>query len=175
MSLQFSEDAEAEFQDIVQRYPTNRAALLPVLFLAQKEFGWISVVVMDYVAKRLELTPAQVLNTATFYTMYNKQPVGKCHIQVCTTLSCAFRGGYELIEKLEDRLGIRLGETSADGNFTLTEVECLASCGTPPMFQVTDSKGEIEYFENLDDQRLDEVLESLNQKLATLPDPRKMH
>jgi NADH-quinone oxidoreductase E subunit len=175
MSLHFSEVAETSFQDIVGRYPNRRAALLPVLFLAQKEFGWISVAVMDYVAQRLELTPAQVLTTATFYTMYNKQPAGKCHIQVCTTLSCAFRGGYELIEKLEDSLGIRLGETSADGNFTLSEVECLASCGTPPMFQVSDSSGHIEYFENIDDAKLETILDELNRRVATLPDPRSMH
>ncbi|MEZ4459930.1 MAG: NAD(P)H-dependent oxidoreductase subunit E [bacterium] len=131
---------------------------------------------MDYVAARLELPPSKVLTTATFYTMYNKQPVGRCHIQVCTTLSCAFRGGPELIEKLEDRLGIRLGETTPDGHFTLSEVECLASCGSPPMFQVTDSRGDIEYFENIDsDAKVDALLAQLNERVKTLPDPRKMH
>lgn len=176
MALQFSEKAEQEFQELLTRYPTKQAAMLPALLLAQAEFGWVSVEVMDFIAGRLDLPPAKVLTTATFYSMYNKQPVGKCHIQVCTTLSCAFRGGYELLEKLEAKLGVRRGETTADGNFTLSEVECLASCGTAPMFQVTDSKGEMEYFESLTtDAKLDAVLEKLNAKLKELPDPREMH
>ncbi len=94
MSLQFSEKGEEKFQEIMGRYPNTMAALLPVLLLAQSEFGWVSVEVMDYLAERLELHPAKVLSTATFYTMVNKQPMGKCHVQVCTTLSCALRGGY---------------------------------------------------------------------------------
>ena len=175
MAVEFSEQAEAEFQELLTRYPNTLAALLPVLFIAQREFGWISVEVMDYVAQRLDVPQTKVLNTATFYTMFNKQPVGKCHVQVCTTLSCALRGGYEILDYLEDTLGIRVGETTADGNYTLTEVECLASCGTAPMFQVTYSDGEIEYFEDLTAERVDEVLKELNKKIAELPDPRKMH
>jgi NADH-quinone oxidoreductase subunit E len=176
MALQFSPQTESEFQELLTHYPTRHAALLPALFLAQKEFGWISVEVMDYLAARLELSPSKVLTTATFYTMYNKAPVGRCHVQVCTTLSCAFRGGYELLEKLEDRLGIRVGETTPDGHYTLSEVECLASCGSAPMFQITDSRGNIEYFENLDtDQKLDALLAKLNERVKSLPDPRKMH
>lgn len=175
MALEFSEATEKKFQDIVSRYPTNLAALLPVLFLAQSEFGWVSVEVMDYVAERLELNPAQVLSTATFYTMYNKQPVGKAHIQVCTTLSCAMCGGYELIEHLEDRLGVRLGETTPDGKYTLAEAECLASCGTAPMFQITFSDGEIEYYENLSAESVDKLLDELNEKLEELPQPSQMH
>lgn len=176
MALQFSEETETKFNELVSRYPNNEAALLPALFLAQAEFGWISVKVMDYLADRLELPPSKVLSTATFYTMYNKQPIGKCHIQVCTTLSCAFRGGYELIEKLEDRLGVRLGETSSDGNWTLTEVECLASCGTAPMFQLTDSRGKIQYYENIDtDEVLDDVLAEIEGRIDDLPLPKEMH
>lgn len=176
MSMQFSEDTEAKFTELLSRYPNTEAALLPALFLAQAEFGWISVKVMDYLADRLELPPSKVLSTATFYTMYNKQPVGKCHVQVCTTLSCAFRGGYELIEKLEDRLEMKLGETTPDGNWTLTEVECLASCGTAPMFQVTDSRGKITYYEDIDtDEALDEVLTELKGQLDELPLPKEMH
>ena len=152
------------------------AVLLPALLLAQSQFGWVSVEVMDYLATRLDLHPAKVLSTATFYTMINKQPVGKCHIQVCTTLSCALRGGYAMLDTLEERLGISTGETDAAGNYTLVEAECLASCGTAPMFQVTFSDGKIEYYENLADPgRLDAVLEELNQKLGTLPAPKSMH
>lgn len=176
MALQFSPESEKQFLELLTRYPTKQAAMLPALLLAQAEFGWISVEVMEFIADRLELPPSKVLTTATFYSMYNKQPVGRCHVQVCTTLSCAFRGGYELIEKLEKRLGIHCGETSADGNWTLSEVECLASCGSAPMFQTTDSKGNMEYFENLTtDAKLDAVLEKLSARVKELPDPRSMH
>jgi NADH-quinone oxidoreductase subunit E len=176
MGLQFSESAEASFQEIRARYPNGLAALLPVLLLAQSDFGWVSVEVMDYVAERLGVPPAKVLSTATFYTMFNKQPLGKCHIQVCTTLSCAVMGGYEVLDHLEEKLGIRTGETTHDGNYTLSEVECLASCGSVPMFQVTYSDGEIEYYENLTTmEKVDQVLSKLNAKLSSLPDPRRMH
>ncbi|MBA2661353.1 MAG: NAD(P)H-dependent oxidoreductase subunit E [Bradymonadaceae bacterium] len=175
MALAFSEKAEVHFKDLVSRYPNTLAALLPALHLAQSEFGWISVEVMDYVARRLELHPTKVLTVATFYSMYNMQPVGKCHVQVCTTLTCALRGGYEILEHLEEVLGVRVGETSADGNYTLSEVECLASCGTAPMFQATFSDGEIEYFENLSAERVDTILADLNKRIATLPNPAEMH
>ena len=176
MAVEFSEQAEAKFKDLTGRYPTNLAALLPVLHLAQKEFGWISVEVMDYVAERLDIERSQVFQTATFYTMYDKQPKGKCHIQVCTTLTCAVEGGYGVIDFFEEALGIKVGETTPDGNFTLSEVECLASCGTAPMFQATYAGGGSEYFENLDsDERLQEVLDELSAKLDKIPDPRTMH
>lgn len=175
MALQFSEETEKQFQELLTRYPTTQAALLPALLLAQSEFGWVSVEVMDYLAERLELNPAQVLSTATFYTMVNKQPIGKAHIQVCTTLSCALCGGYEIIEHLEDRLGVRLGETTSDGKYTLAEAECLASCGTAPMFQITFSDGEIAYYENLSPDSVDELLEELDKKLEELPAPTEMH
>jgi len=175
MSVEFSESAERRLEDLKSRYPTNLAALLPVLMLAQEEFGWISVEVMDYVADRLDVPRSKVFSTATFYTMLNKQPIGKCHIQVCTTFSCALEGGYEILEHLEEQLGIQVGETDPEHNFTLTEVECLASCGTAPMFQVTTSDGNIEYYEDLTTERVDEILEELNEALDELPDPREMH
>ena len=175
MALQFSEETEQKFQELVSRYPNTQAALLPALLLAQSEFGWVSVEVMDYLAERLELNPAQVLSTATFYTMVNKQPIGKAHIQICTTLSCALCGGYEIMEHLEERLGVRAGETTPDGKYTLSEVECLASCGTAPMFQITFSDGEIEYYENLTPDSVDELLEDLEQRLEELPATQGMH
>ena len=175
MALQFSEAAETRFKQIVDRYPNTHAALLPTLLLAQSEFGWVSVEVMDYVAERLEVNTADVLSTATFYTMYNKQPLGKCHIQVCTTLSCALCGGYAILEHLEDRLGIRVGETTPDGKFTLAEAECLASCGTAPMFQLTFADGEIEYHENLSPEDVDALLERLDERLDGLAAPSDMH
>lgn len=175
MGLEFSEETDKKFRQLVTRYPTNRAALLPALLMAQREFGWISVEVMDYVAERLDLEPSKVLSTATFYTMLNKQPIGKCHIQVCTTFTCAMCGGYEILEHLEQRLGIQLGETTSDGNYTLSEVECLASCGTAPMFQITYSDGSIEYHENLTPDRVDEILEDVDSRLDELPQPNQMH
>lgn len=175
MALQFSEENEQKFNDLVSRYPNTQAALLPALLLAQSQFGWVSVEVMDYLAERLELNPAQVLSTATFYTMVNKQPLGKAHIQVCTTLSCALCGGYEIIEHLEERLDVRVGETTSDGKYTLAEAECLASCGTAPMFQITFSDGEIEYYENLSPESVDELIEELDARLEELPAPQEMH
>lgn len=206
--IKFDEKAEAEFRDIVGRYPDDEmgrhAALLPVLTLAQREFGWISVEVMDYVADRLGLpadyvterytvlsqedpeelkrlraryrmTPEKVFTTATFYTMYNKSPVGPCHIQVCTTLSCALCGGYAVLEQIEDELGINAGETTTDGLFTLTEVECLAACGGAPMFQVTWSDGEIEYYEDLTPERVTNLLGEFRRRCESLPVPHEMH
>ncbi len=175
MALQFSDSAEIHFKDLLGRYPNNLAALLPVLHMAQTEFGWISVEVMQFLAEKMEINSAQILSTATFYSMYDKQPRGKCNIEVCTTLSCAIRGGYALIEKLEKELGIKMGETSSDGNFSLKEVECLASCGTAPMAQVCSSDGEITYYENLDGEgALTLMLRQLNEKLESLPDPRTL-
>src|SRR5690554_398184 len=175
MALQFSEEAEAQFQTIVSRYPNTHAALLPSLLLAQAEFGWVSVEVMDYLAARLDLNPAQVLATATFYTMYNKLPIGKAHLQVCNAYTCAVCGGFKLIDRIEERLNIRAGETTADGNYTLSEVECLASCGGAPMLMVTYSDGEIEYFENLDGEKFDAMFAKLDVRVAQLPQPAKMH
>ncbi|AWV89643.1 complex I 24 kDa subunit family protein [Bradymonas sediminis] len=175
MALQFSEEAETKFQTLVSRYPNTHAALLPSLLLAQAEFGWISVEVMDYLAERLALNPAQVLATATFYTMYNKQPVGKAHLQVCTTFTCAVCGGFDLINRIEDRLNIRSGETTADGKYTLSEVECLAACGGAPMLMVTYSDGEIEYFEKLDDAKFDAMFAKLEARVSLLPQPAGMH
>jgi NADH-quinone oxidoreductase E subunit len=146
MTLAFSDSAELRLQEILKRYPPDfqRAALLPTLYLAQEEFGHLSTEAMAYVAQRLGLPEAQVLAVATFYTMYNKRPVGRHHVQVCVSISCAIMGAHHLMHYLERRLGVRVGETSKDGRFTLSEVECLASCGTAPMMQIND-----DYYENL--------------------------
>lgn len=173
MALQFSNNAEEHFNTLLGRYPNNLAALLPVLHLAQKEFGWISVEVMEFLAEKMELHSAQILSTVTFYSMYNKQPGAKISIEVCTTLGCAMRGGYRLIEKLEDELGLKLG--ASDGNFSIKEVECLASCGSAPMAQAVASDGTITYYENLDGEgSLALMLGKLNQKLDVLPDPKSL-
>lgn len=157
MELEFSSEAEERFQAILKRYPNTRAALLPTLFVAQDDFGYLSVGAMEYVAGRLELPPSKVLNVGTFYTMYNKRPVGKYHVQVCASISCALLGAHRLVHQLEKKLGIRLGETTEDGLITLSEVECLASCGTAPMLQIND-----DYYENLKiPESIDAVIDPL--------------
>jgi NADH-quinone oxidoreductase subunit E len=174
MGLELSDKTREKFDDLTSRFPDNKAAIVPALLIAQEEFGWISVEVMNVVAEQLNVEQSQVLSTATFYTMLNKQPIGKCHIEVCTTLTCATCGGYKILEYLEEKLGIQAGETTADGKFTLSEVECLASCGTAPMFQVTYSDGEIEYHEDLTVQKVDDLIDDFERKIEDLPVPKQM-
>jgi len=156
---QFSDASMALVQKIIKRYPEGRqkSALLPVLHLAQAEFGgWLSPATMDYVASILNLKPIEVYEVASFYTMYNLRPVGKCLLEVCRTGPCMLRGSDDIIEYLEEKLGIKDGETTPDGMFTLKTVECLASCGTAPMMQVGQN-----YIENLTCERLDGILDDL--------------
>lgn len=148
-------------EKIIKRYPEGRekSALLPILHIAQAEFGgWLSTETMDYVAGLLKLKPIEVYEVASFYTMYNLQPVGKCVLEVCHTGPCGIRGADDIIEYLENKLGIKAGETTADGMFTLKRVECLASCGTAPMMQVGNH-----YLENLSVEKMDGILEKLRE------------
>ncbi len=154
MMLQFTADNEKKFQDVLTRYPVKKAALLPTLWLAQEQWGYLTEENMAYVAERLELHASEVMNTATFYTMYYKKPVGKYHVQVCTNLSCWLRGSDRVMAYCERKLGIKCGETREDQQFTLDHVECLASCGTAPMMQVNES-----YYEDLTPHKLDQLLE----------------
>ena len=156
---QFSDASMALVQKIIKRYPEGRqkSALLPVLHLAQAEFGgWLSPETMDYVASILNLKPIEVYEVASFYTMYNLRPVGKCLLEVCRTGPCMLRGSDDIIEYLEEKLGIKDGETTPDGMFTLKTVECLASCGTAPMMQVGQH-----YIEDLTCEKLDGILDGL--------------
>ena len=141
----FSEATLAQYREILARYPQRRAALMPTLWLAQREFGWLSLSVMEYVAELMELPVAWVTSTASFYTMYWKEPKGRWHIQLCRNLPCALRGAREIQQAVEGRLCIRDGQRTADGRFSLEEVECLASCGTAPVLQLNNA----EYHENL--------------------------
>ncbi|OGL44241.1 MAG: hypothetical protein A2149_02820 [Candidatus Schekmanbacteria bacterium RBG_16_38_11] len=154
----FSEKAKAEFEEVLKRYPDKQAALLPALHLAQREFGYISKEVMDYVASLLKLPPSEVYGVATFYTMYNKKPVGKYFIQVCKNISCSMLGAEDIVKHIEKKLNIKAGETTMDNIFTLTTVECLGSCGTAPMMQIND-----DYYEGLSIERVDEILERLSK------------
>ena len=153
----FSEATLAEYRAILARYPTRRAALMPTLWLAQRDFGWLSEPAMAYVAELMELPLAWVTSVASFYTMYWKQPVGRWHLQMCRNLSCALRGADQIRGAVEAKLGIRHGQVTPDGKFSLEEVECLASCGTAPCLQVNNA----EYHENLDVPRTLALIERL--------------
>jgi len=154
----FTEENLKKVEEIKKRYPTSQAALLPVLWIAQEQFGWISEDVMRYVAELLGLPYSHLNGVVTFYTMYNKKPVGKYHIQVCTNVSCMLRGAYENLEYLEKKLGIKVGQTTPDMKFTLTEVECLGSCGTAPVVQVND-----DYYEDMSKEKLEKLIELLSR------------
>jgi len=135
----FSEAQLAEFNRLVARYPEGKqkSALLPVLHLAQDSFdGWLSAETMDYVAELLNITPIEVYEVATFYSMYNTKPVGKYMFEVCQTGPCMLRGSDDIIAYIEKTLGIKPGETTPDGLFTLKTVECLGACGYAPMMQL---------------------------------------
>ncbi len=147
---------EARVDAIVARYPVPKAALLPVLWEVQKRDGWIQREAEAWVADRLGVSAAHVHGAVTFYTMYKQRPLGKYHIQICTTLSCMLRGCDELLEHLSNKLGIREGEVTPDGKFSLVRVECLGSCGTAPMFQLND-----DYHEDLTLEKVDRLLDGL--------------
>ena len=159
--LSFSTEAERKIEEILTAYPEDQplAALIPALYVAQDEFGYLTVEAMSLVAERLKLDPGQVLNTATFYTMLLKKPVGKHHVQVCTNVSCWLRGADNMVKHLEKRLGVKLGETTEDKQFTLDEAQCLGSCGTAPMCQIND-----DYYEDLTEEILDELIEKLRRE-----------
>jgi NADH-quinone oxidoreductase subunit E len=156
MAVEFSPETLEKFQETVSRYPRKEAAMLPVLYLAQQEFGYLSAEAIEYVARLMDQSPAKVHGVVSFYTMYNMKPIGRHHIQVCRTLSCALAGAEKITGFIKNKLAIELGQTTADGRFTLSEVECLASCGTAPMMQIND-----DYYENLNEERVTEILESL--------------
>jgi len=153
----YGPEFERQVDALVARYPVPKAALLPVLWEVQRRNGWIDPQSVEWVGRRLGVSPAHVHGAVTFYTMYRQRPVGRHHIQVCTTLSCMLRGSDELLAHLERRLGIRVGETTPDGKFSLVRVECLGSCGTAPMLQIND-----DYHEDLTPERLDRILDGLD-------------
>lgn len=138
MPVQFSPDTYRRFEEVLTRYPTKRAAILPTLWLAQGEFGYLSSEAVEYVAGLLDLSPATVQGVVTFYTMFATKPMGRFHVQVCTNLSCTLVGARTLVDRLEDRLDVAVGQTTEDGAFSLSEVECLGSCGTAPVVQVNE-------------------------------------
>ena len=154
---QFKQETLTLIQEIKKRYPEgkHKSALLPVLHLAQAEFdGWLSAPTMDLVAEVLEIEPIEVYEVASFYSMYNLKPVGKCLLEVCRTSSCWLLGAEDIVRHLEKTLEIKEGETTADGMFTIKTVECLGSCGTAPMMQCG-----AQFHENLTFEKVDSLLE----------------
>lgn len=154
--MELNPENRRRFDEIVARYPSKRAAMLPALWLVQRQEGYVSAEAMDLVAQLLEVPPGEVQAVVSFYTMYDRRPPGRYKLQVCRTLSCALMGAYDILRHLEEQLRIHNGETTADRMFTLQEVECLGSCGTAPMMQVNDK-----YYENLTVERVDVLLDAL--------------
>ena len=155
--IQFSEEKLVEAKDIIARYPQGKqkSALLPLLHLAQQEFGgWLNVESMDYVASLLNLEPIEVYEVATFYSMYNLKPVGRYMFEVCQTGPCMLRGSDDIIAYIGEKLGIKPGETTQDGMFTLKTVECLGACGYAPMMQLGKN-----YREHLTKEKIDAIIE----------------
>lgn len=163
--MKFNEEQLTEFNRLVARYPEGKqkSALLPVLHLAQDSFGgWLSAEAMDYVAELLQLNPIEVYEVATFYSMYNLKPVGKYMFEVCQTGPCMLNGSDDIIAYIGEKLGIKPGETTSDGLFTLKTVECLGACGYAPMMQMGKT-----YREHLTKSKVDAIIEDC-RKSATI-------
>ena len=155
--IEFSAEAHERFKTTLAKYPEKEAALLPTLWLAQEEFGYLSFDVMGYVGKLLEIPASKVYSVASFYTMFKKDPTGKFFIQICRTLPCQLRGAEDVTAFISEKLGIKCGETTPDNKFTMIEVECLGSCGSAPMMQVNN-----DYHENLTKSKINQIIESLS-------------
>jgi len=159
LNIQFTAEKLEKVKEIIARYPEGKqkSALIPVLHLAQGEFGgWLDVPVMDYVAGLLQLNPIEVYEVATFYTMFNMKPVGKYVLEVCQTGPCMVCGSDQIIEHIKNKLGIKAGETTPDGLFTLKPAECLGACGYAPMMQLGKY-----YKEHLTIEKVDAILDEL--------------
>jgi NADH-quinone oxidoreductase subunit E len=157
MAFALSEEQEKKLTEILSRYPNKMAACIPALHLCQEaNENWVSDEIIYFVAERLQLSTAHIKGVATFYHLFNREKPGKHQVWVCRTLSCALRGGENLVKHCEKKLGVQLGETTPDGKITLRTAECLASCGTGPMMQVDK-----EYHENLTAENVDKILEGL--------------
>ncbi len=147
---------EAEISRIITNYPDKRSALLPVLHIVKEHVKTFTPEVVTGVAERLEIEPIEIWDVLSFYTLYPREEEGRYVIQVCSTLSCALMGSESIVDYLRQKLGIDVGETTADRKFTLKKVECLGSCGTAPVMQIND-----DYYENLTREKIDEILANL--------------
>ncbi len=159
MEFKFTEENLAKIEGILKKYPTKKAAVMAVLYVAQEQNGWISGEVMKEVALLLKITTEDVLGVVTFYTMYHQKPAGKYHLQVCTNVSCMLRGAYKLYDHIKEKLNIDNGGITGDSVFSLEEVECMGSCGTAPMIAVNE-----DYYESLNLEKVDQIIGSLSGK-----------
>lgn len=156
MNLEFSDKTKKEVQNIIARYPQKKAALLPILHVAQQEFGFIGEDTERMVAGLLDIKPIQVREVVTFYTMYNRRPVGKYHIQVCSNLTCTLLGAESLLDYLKKKLNIGLGEITEDKKIMISSVECLGACEQAPCMMVN-----FDYYGDLDEGKIDKILDNL--------------
>ncbi|AXX93295.1 NAD(P)H-dependent oxidoreductase subunit E [Malaciobacter molluscorum LMG 25693] len=152
--FKYTPENEAKFQEQIKRYPNSNSMMLPALWLVQEQEGWVSPDAMIFVAEKLNKAPIEVYEFATFYTMFNLKPIGTYHIELCKTLSCMVMGSKDLKKFIKDTIGIGPGETSEDGLFHFSEVECLGACGGAPMFALNG-----EYHENQSIDSLKKVIE----------------
>jgi NADH-quinone oxidoreductase subunit E len=152
----FDADMDAAIDDLLSRYPNSQAALLPVLWLCQERWGWISPGITRAIGDRLDLSPAFIEGVTSFYTMYQRKPTGRYLLQVCTTISCQLCGTSPLVDHLKAKLAIDFGETTEDGRFTLLDVQCLGACGEAPIIQINN-----DYYTELTVEKLDEILDRL--------------
>jgi len=154
--IQFSKKDSEKLKNILATYPANQAALLPVLHLVQKEFGYIDDEKLSSIAAMLNLSPSKVKGAASFYTLFSEPEMGKYVIRACQTLSCSLLGADNLLDYVSAKLGIKPGETTSDKKFTLLKCECLGSCGTAPVMMINDN-----YYDNLTQEKIDQLFESL--------------
>ncbi|MAF92231.1 MAG: NADH-quinone oxidoreductase subunit NuoE [Bdellovibrionota bacterium] len=157
--FQLANERVEKIKSEMQRYETKQSAIIPALYQVQEQYGWVSKEALDFLADLMEIPVAEIREVFTFYTMFNQKPTGKFHLQVCTNISCSMAGGRELTDYICKKLNVKPGDTTADGKFSVSKVECLGSCDTAPVMQ-----NNFEYHENLNEAKIDQIIESL-QKL----------
>ena len=158
MEFKFTQENLDKVNEAIKRYPDKLAAIMPTLWIAQEQNGWISNEVMQEIAKILEINPEDVLGVVTFYTMYHQKPMGKYHLQVCTNVSCMLRGAYDIYDSVKKNLGINNMEVTADYKFSLEEVECMGSCGTAPMIAINE-----DFYENISLDKVNKIIEDIKK------------
>jgi len=156
MTFRFTEENLKRINDVKKKYPTSLAAVMPVIYIAQEQNGFISNEVMEEISNVLNIDKVNVLSVVTFYTMFHTKQMGKYHIQVCTNVSCMLKGGYDIWNQIKEKLGIENMEVTADGKFSIEEVECMGACGYAPMIAINE-----DFYENLTKEKIEEILGSL--------------
>lgn len=151
-----SQHLKDKITDLAAQYPEKNSVIIPALHLIQDEYGWVPPATMRQLAQLLNIASNRIFGVASFYSMFNKQPVGKYHIQVCRNISCSLNGSKQILDHITKKLGIKPGEVTTDGNFSIATVECLGSCGTAPVIMINDV-----YYENLTVNKVDQILKSL--------------